>query len=111
MLLSRRMSVLLLGALVLVVMALGITMGVLRAVSASTETAAKEHGNTLTVSTKTRACPPARRSRGAAARPTRERGLHPPALDNREMAVAPHHHGRALAPSPGLLGGEVDEKL
>src|SRR3954454_19525511 len=37
--------------------------------------------------------------------------FHPPALDNREMAVAPHHHGRALAPSPGLLGGEADEKL
>jgi hypothetical protein len=47
-------SVLLLGALVLVVMALGI-MGVLRAaVSASPESAAKEHGNTLTVLTKTR---------------------------------------------------------
>ena len=54
MLSSRRMSVLLLlGALVLVVMALGI-MGVLRAVSASPQTAAKEHGNTLTVLTKTR---------------------------------------------------------
>ena len=52
MLLSRRVSVLLLGALVLVVMALGIT-GVLRAVSASPETADKEHGNTLTVLTKT----------------------------------------------------------
>jgi hypothetical protein len=52
-LLSRRVSVLLLGALVLVVMALGIT-GVLRAVSASPETADKEHGNTLTVLTKTR---------------------------------------------------------
>jgi hypothetical protein len=50
---SRRVSVLLLGALVLVVMALGIT-GVLRAVSASPETADKEHGNTLTVLTKTR---------------------------------------------------------
>ncbi|HEY6581308.1 MAG TPA: hypothetical protein VIZ60_09285 [Rubrobacter sp.] len=36
----------------LVVMALGIT-GVLRAVSASPETADKEHGNTLTVLTKT----------------------------------------------------------
>ena len=54
MLSSRRVSVLLLGALVLVVMALGI-MGVLRAaVSASPESAAKEHGNTLTVLTKTR---------------------------------------------------------
>jgi hypothetical protein len=47
-------SILLLGALVLVLMALGIT-GVLRAaVSASPESAAKEHGNTLTVLTKTR---------------------------------------------------------
>ena len=54
MLSSRRVSILLLGALVLVVMALGI-MGVLRAaVSASPESAAKEHGNTLTVLTKTR---------------------------------------------------------
>jgi hypothetical protein len=51
---SRRVSVLLLGALVLVVMALGILMGVLRAVSASPETADKKHGNTLTVLTKTR---------------------------------------------------------
>ena len=47
------MSVLLLGALVLVVLALGI-MSVLRAVSASPESAAKKHGNTLTVLTKTR---------------------------------------------------------
>ena len=54
MLLSRRVSILLLGALVVVVMALGILMGVLRAVSASPESAAKEHGNTLTVLTKTR---------------------------------------------------------
>jgi hypothetical protein len=52
-LLSRRVSVLL-GALVLVVMALGIIMGVLRAVSASPETTDKKHGNTLTVLTKTR---------------------------------------------------------
>jgi predicted secreted Zn-dependent protease len=52
-LLSRRVSVLLLGALVLVVMALVGIMGVLRAVSASPETADKEHGNTITVSTKT----------------------------------------------------------
>jgi hypothetical protein len=51
---SRRVSILLLGALVLVLMALGIT-GVLRtAVSASPESAAKEHANTLTVVTKTR---------------------------------------------------------
>ncbi len=49
----RRVSVLLLVALVLVVLALGI-MGVLRAVSASPETGDKEHGNTLTVLTKTR---------------------------------------------------------
>ena len=48
------MSVLLLGALVLVVMALVAIIGVLRAVSASPETADKEHGNTLTVLTKTR---------------------------------------------------------
>ena len=52
MLLSRRVSVLL-GALVLVVMALVGIMGVLRAVSASPETADKEHGNTITVVTKT----------------------------------------------------------
>jgi hypothetical protein len=52
-LLSRRVSVLL-GALVLVVMALGIIMGVLRAVSALPETTDKKHGNTLTVLTKTR---------------------------------------------------------
>ena len=54
MLSSRRVSILLLGALVLVVLALGLIMGVLRAVSASPESAAKEHGNTLTVLTKTR---------------------------------------------------------
>ena len=54
MLSSRRVAVLLLGALVLVVMALSILMGVLRAVSASPESAAKKHGNTLTVLTKTR---------------------------------------------------------
>jgi hypothetical protein len=50
--LSRRVSVLLV-ALVLVVMTLAI-MSVLRAVSASPETADKEHGNNLTVVTKTR---------------------------------------------------------
>jgi len=50
--LGRRVSVLLV-ALVLVVMALGI-MGVLRAVSASPDTAAKERSSTLTVLTKTR---------------------------------------------------------
>jgi hypothetical protein len=53
-LLSRRVSVLLLGALVLVVMTLGIIMGVLRAVSASPESADKEHGNTLITVVKTR---------------------------------------------------------
>src|SRR3954452_22165008 len=52
MVLGRRVSVLLV-ALVLVVMALGI-MGVLRAVSASPDTAAKERSSTLTVLTKTR---------------------------------------------------------
>jgi predicted secreted Zn-dependent protease len=50
--LGRRVSVLLV-ALVLVVMALGI-MGVLRAGSASPDTAAKERSSTLTVLTKTR---------------------------------------------------------
>lgn len=52
MVLGRRVSVLLV-ALVLVVMALGI-MGVLRAGSASPDTAAKERSSTLTVLTKTR---------------------------------------------------------
>ena len=35
----------------------------------------------------------------------------PPALDDSEMAVAPDHRGRILAPSPDLLGGEANEKL
>ena len=47
------MSVLL-GALALVVMALVGIMGILRALSASPETADKKHGNTPTVLTKTR---------------------------------------------------------
>src|SRR3954447_5961120 len=38
-----------------------------------------------------------------------ESGL--PALDDSEMAVAPDHCGRILAPSPDLLGGEANEKL
>lgn len=57
MLLSRRVSVLLLGALVLVVVALVGIMGVLRAVSASQDTAAdakEARSTTLTVLTKTR---------------------------------------------------------